>query len=321
MDKVTGKKRVSVKPTGDPAVDGFLDYMLLERGSSINTVLAYRTDLVYWMKFCDELGNTYYPVLPETQARYLRRLEKDGMSSATRMRRAASLSVFSKYLVYDGVTDGAPLLGPLPKREKTLPQVMTEGEIERMLSSCEAGGEGVIKAAVALRDKTMIEMVYDCGLRASEICSLRLRDLDESGGLIYVKGKGGKERVVPYVGTLRNAVKKYLAEARPVLAGSKVETDALFLSSRGRMMNRVALWGIVQKHGRVAGISRTRLHPHVLRHSFATHLQRRGMDLRTLQELLGHASIATTEKYTHLDTELRDVYDSFHPRARVDKGT
>jgi integrase/recombinase XerD len=319
LEKVTGKKRVSVKPTGDPTVDGFLDYMLLERSSSVNTVLAYRTDLVHWMKFCEELGNTYYPVLPEMQARYLRRLEKDGLSSATRMRRAASLSVFSKYLVYDGVTDGAPLLGPLPKREKTLPQVMTEGEIERMLDSCDTGGKGVIKSAVALRDRTMIEMVYDCGLRASEICSLRLRDLDEAGGLIYVKGKGGKERVVPYVGTLRNVVKKYLAEARPALSASAGETDALFLSSRGRAMNRIALWVIVQKRGRIAGISKARLHPHVLRHSFATHLQRRGMDLRTLQELLGHTSIATTEKYTHLDTELRDVYDSFHPRARVDK--
>lgn len=178
---------------------------------------------------------------------------------------------------------------------------------------------------MGLRDRTMIEMAYDCGLRASELCAIKLSDIDETGGVLYVRGKGDKERIVPYVGTLRSAVRRYMDEARPVLLGAKSgaaalrKSDYLFLSANGRAMNRGELWNIVQKRGRRAGIARSRLHPHVLRHSFATHLQRRGMDLRTLQELLGHSTIATTEKYAHLDTELRDIYDSFHPRAGIDQ--
>jgi integrase/recombinase XerD len=138
---------------------------------------------------------------------------------------------------------------------------------------------------------------------------------------MYVNGKGGKERIIPYVGALRGVVKRYLEEARPILRGQGRAGghDLLFLSSRGGPVSRQELWKIVQKRGRSAGVSASRLHPQGLRHSFATHLQRRGMDMRTLQELLGHSSIATTEKYAHLDTELRDMYDSFHPRSRIDK--
>ncbi|MDR1944242.1 MAG: tyrosine-type recombinase/integrase [Synergistaceae bacterium] len=313
------------------AMDSFLEYMSFEREASPNTVKAYRTDLLDWRRFCAEQGAQYYPVTPELFSRYLLQLKKRGLSSGTGTRRAVTLSAFSKYLLYDGRVKSARPLGPLPKREKTLPQIMTEGEIERLIDSCEkidspGEAEGVKsretyekKVAIGTRDRTMIEMAYDCGLRASELCSLKLSDMDETGGVIYVKGKGDKERIVPYVGALRGVVKRYIEESRPVLSrhGDGSARDLLFLSARGRAMSRKELWKIVQRRGRSAGISsKSRLHPHVLRHSFATHLQRRGMDLRTLQELLGHASIATTEKYVHLDTDLRDIYDSFHPRSR-----
>jgi integrase/recombinase XerD len=307
--------------------------MRFEREASPNTVRAYGTDLLDWMAFCDGEGKPHYPVAQELLARYLRRLEANGLSSGTRMRKASVLSAFSKYLLYDGKIESAAPLGPLPKREKILPQVMTEGEIERILSICESSAlpdEGNTpedekksrkKTALGIRDRTMIEMAYDCGLRASELCSLRIADMDETGGVMYVNGKGGKERIVPFVGVLRGVVKRYLEEARPVLCeqSGKSRSDLLFLSSRGGPVSRQELYKIVQKRGKSAGVSAARLHPHVLRHSFATHLQRRGMDMRTLQELLGHSSIATTEKYAHLDTELRDIYDSFHPRSRVDK--
>jgi integrase/recombinase XerD len=314
----------------DSAVSGFLDYMALERQASPNTVKAYKTDLLHWMGFCAKEGKRHCPVEPELMSRYLRKLGMDGKSSGTKTRNAATLRAFSKYLLYDGIEESVRPLGALPKREKTLPQVMTEGEIERMLDCCGETGRGTPdqdkkvtkaekkKTALGLRDRTMIEMAYDCGLRASELCSIVISNIDETGGVMYVKGKGRKERIVPYVGALRAAVRRYLEEARPVLAGS-VRSDYLFLSSRGNQMSRQELWNIVQRRGKNAGISRSRLHPHVLRHSLATHLQRRGMDLRTLQELLGHSSIATTEKYAHLDTELRDMYDSFHPRSGFDK--
>jgi integrase/recombinase XerD len=308
----------------DEAVAGFLDYMQFERGASPNTVRAYRTDMLDWSRFCMSRGRPVYPVEEADLSRYQRHLEAEGMSPGTRNRRAATLSAFSKYLLYDGKVESLGELPPLPKMGRPLPQIMTEGEIERLLDSCDGGaGAEPKRAAVALRDRTMIEMAYDCGLRASEICGLRLSDIDDTGGVMYVKGKGGRVRIVPYVGALRQAVGRYLRESRPVLLGCRRDdsgggdgnADTLFLSSRGGSVRRTELWKVLQRRGRTAGISRDRLHPHVLRHSFATHLQRRGMDLRTLQELLGHASIATTEKYAHLDTELRDIYDSFHPRA------
>jgi integrase/recombinase XerD len=316
--------------------------MHFERDASPHTISAYRSDLRYWRKFCVDQGKRHYPVEPELLARFLRDMEDDGMASGTRARRASTLSAFSKYLLYDGKVDASMPLGPLPKKERSLPNVMTEGEIERLLESCEGSGStprhvgkhrrirrsrrdgarriAVLKFAAGLRDRTIIELAYDCGLRASEICSLRLSDMDETGGVMYVKGKGDKERIVPYVGALRGVVRRYLDDARPVLANrSNGSGDGLlFLSSRGLKLSRQELWNIIQKRGRSAGISsKSRLHPHVLRHSFATHLQRRGMDLRTLQELLGHSSIATTEKYVHLDTDLRDIYDCFHPRSRL----
>lgn len=301
----------------DRIITGFLDYMRYERDASPNTVRAYRADLLSWTAFCREQEKPLYPIEQSLLSRYLRRLEAKGISAGTRMRRAACLSAFSKYLVYDGVVEAIPGLMPLPKREKTLPQIMTEGEIERLLAACEENGGAPAYRALGLRDRAMIEMAYDCGLRASELCGLRLSDLDETLGVMYVKGKGSKERIVPYVGSLRGMTARYLRESRPILQGAAGREDGgfLFLSARGAPVTRQELWKVVQKRGRRAGISKNRLHPHVLRHSFATHLQRRGMDLRTLQELLGHASIATTEKYTHLDTELRDIYDSFHPRA------
>lgn len=315
-----------MKPTNpDDAIIGFLDYMRFERDASPNTIRAYQADLLNWQAFCEECEKKIYPVEGAALARYLQRLEALGMSSGTRMRRAATLSAFTQYLIYDGRIEATSRRLAIPKRERLLPRVMTEGEIERLLDSC--GGEtspekqATKKTAIGLRDRAMIEMAYGCGLRASELCGLKISDIDKTGGVLYIRGKGDKERLVPFVGAPRSIAQKYMDEARPILLGKEGDAsisknnDYLFVSVNGRAMNRGELWNIVQKRGKRAGIARSRLHPHVLRHSFATHLQRRGMDLRTLQELLGHSSIATTEKYAHLDTELRDIYDRFHPRA------
>jgi integrase/recombinase XerD len=299
--------------TDDEAILGFLEYMRFERDASPNTVKAYGNDLASWKKFCGETGQKLYPVSAEAVLRYMTRLAAEGMSAATKSRKAAALASFAKFLAYDGRTDSVEKV-PIPRKEKTLPQVMTEGEINRLIETGRDDG------ALDGRDRTMIEMVYDCGLRASELVSIKLPDINESGGLLYVKGKGRKERVLPYVGALKEKVGKYISEIRPKLCASPdVSEGFLFLSRNGRRMNRQDLWNILRKRGSREGISRNRLHPHVLRHSFATHLQRRGMDLRTLQELLGHSSIATTEKYAHLDTELRDLYDNYHPRAGDDR--
>ncbi|MDR1580248.1 MAG: tyrosine-type recombinase/integrase [Synergistaceae bacterium] len=307
-----GMTRV-MKTAGDEAIQDFLEHMRYERDASPNTVRAYGNDLKSWKKFCDETGQKLYPVSVGAVSRYMTRLTAEGMSASTRNRKAAALASFAKFLAYDGRTDSVAKV-PIPRREKTLPQAMTEGEINRLIGADRDNG------ALDGRDRTMIEMAYDCGLRASELVSIKLSDINESGGVLYVKGKGRKERVLPYVGALKETVRKYISEIRPKLCASPDSSGGfLFVSRNGRRMNRQDLWNVMRKRGSRAGISRNRLHPHVLRHSFATHLQRRGMDLRTLQELLGHSSIATTEKYAHLDTELRDLYDNFHPRAGDDR--
>ena len=288
----------------------FLEYMRYERDASPNTLKAYENDLSSWRQFCLDSGRKLFPVESASVTRFMTRLEAEGLSAGTRNRRAAALASFSKFLMYDGRVESCETL-PLPKREKTLPQVMTEGEIDRLVSP------GAGESAIAIRDRTMIEMAYDCGLRASELVSVKMADINEPGGVMYIRGKGRKERIVPFVGALREAVRQYISLSRPKLAGGG-DSGYLFLSRSGKRMNRQDFWNILKRRGSSAGIAQTRLHPHVLRHSFATHLQRRGMDLRTLQELLGHSSIATTEKYAHLDTELRDIYDNYHPRAGND---
>lgn len=292
-------------------IDDFIDHLRLERDASPNTLTAYRSDLARWEAFCLQEGRQVSPVRRDDFEEYMKHLASSGASQATRMRKAAAISAFQKYLIYDGRAAPSEAAPPIPKRVRSLPQVLTEGEVERLLYACD---DGTIDGAA---DRTIIEILYGCGLRASELCGIRLKDIDDSGGNLYIRGKGRKERVVPYIGSTRNSVRRYIADIRcDILARSEAkEHGYLFMTRAGAPLTRQWLWSMIRRRGERAGIAASRLHPHVLRHSFATHLQRRGMDLRTLQEILGHSSINTTEKYSHLDTELRDIYDSFHPRA------
>ena len=287
----------------------FEDYLVVERSCSQNTKAAYSADLHRWYWFCRE--NAVEALMPTAEhiERFLREYAVAGHAKSSVQRAAATLSSFARFLVYDGENIEMPRLDPLPSRDKKLPQVMTEGEIQRIINACDNG------TLLGRRDRTMIELAYGTGLRASEICSVRLKDIDRSGGMLYTVGKGGKERCVPYVGGVRKVVEAYIEEVRPRL--DKLKQPWLLLSKSGRQLSRIALWQILHKRGLEADIPAERLHPHVLRHTFATHLLRNGMDQRTLQEILGHSSILTTEKYTHLDLEVRDYYDKYHPRANI----
>ncbi len=285
----------------------FEDHIRLERGCSINTLKAYRSDLMLWYSFCSRIGSDPAILIPDSIARFLREQSVKGMSKSTVQRNGAVLSSFAKFLVYDGVTESMPVLDPLPARDKILPQIMTEGEIQRLINACEDG------TPLGKRDRAAIELAYGTGMRASELCSLKLRDIDRGGGLIFTRGKGDKERCIPYVGGVRKIVDEYIEEHRPKLDSSR--QPWLLLTKSGKKMRREFLWRVLRKRGQEAGISSARLHPHVLRHTFATHLLRKGMDQRTLQEMLGHSSILTTEKYTHLDLEMRDFYDKYFPRS------
>jgi integrase/recombinase XerD len=285
----------------------FEKYLRYERGCSENTVKAYGADLARWGAFCERRNLPPLPPDADAAASFIRDLVDKEYSASTVQRHAAALRSWALFLVEEGVLEKGVFNCPLPERGKRLPQILSEGEIQRLFEA--SGGNGPLE----LRDRALLETGYGCGLRASELAGLRLQDVDLEGGLLRPLGKGGKERMVPFLGEVRNRLCFYLEKGRPRL--EKGLSDHVFLSRSGKHLRREDIWRIIRKRGKKAGISLSRLHPHILRHSFATHLLRRGMDLRTLQEILGHASIATTERYTHFDLELRDVYDRTHPRA------
>jgi integrase/recombinase XerD len=238
-------------------------------------------------------------------------MDEEGKQRSTQQRCIAAMRSWIHFVEMEESRDLDVLLPDLPDRKKLEPRVLNEAEINRLLDAC--GGE----KPLSVRDRAIFEVGYGCGLRVSEICSLRAADLDFGAKLLRAKGKGSKERVVPFLGAAAGSVKKYLDFVRPRLCGKRAQGDEsrVFLSFLGRPLSRQDIWRILRKRGASAGIAQSRLYPHILRHSFATHLLARGMDMRTLQEMLGHSSIITTQVYAHFDREMRDVYDQFHPRA------
>lgn len=291
----------------DPELDLFFGYLRFERGCSENTIKAYASDLRAWMRFCSQNRIKPFPPSLDAVSKFLAFMSDSGSSKSSIQRCAATIRSWMRFLAAEGLLEETEDLPRLPARERKLPQILTEGEVDRLLEACEGDDP------ISLRDRALVEMGYGCGLRAGELAGLILEDTGTRSGFLRIKGKGGKERIVPLVGKVRERVKRYLEKGREHF--SPKDTDRVFVSQNGRALRREDVWRTIRKRGRTAGISESRLYPHILRHSFATHLLRRGMDLRTLQELLGHSSIMTTEKYTHFDVELRDVYDKSHPRA------
>lgn len=289
------------------SVENFLAFLLLERGLSPNTADAYGRDLRQWAAFCEGIGANPLPPRQDDIFLFQRHLAMSDKSAATKQRIMAAMRTWMRYLSQEGLMEEDMRLPSLPSRERTLPRILSEGELERLFQACSGPGP------LDLRDRALFETAYGCGLRASELCALDLGDIDFSAKTLRAMGKGQKERIIPFLGQVTERVAVYLEKGRPALLRKPV--NALFLTKSGNPIKREDVWRTLRKRGRAAGIPVSRLHPHVLRHSFATHLLRRGMDLRAVQELLGHSSISTSEKYLHFDLELRDVYDKTHPRA------
>ena len=290
----------------------FVAYLEFERGLSRNTLEAYRADLLQFGRFLDERGVTALTAEPVDVADFLAGLGgADGQpaSSATVNRKQACLRSFYKHLRREEILDGDPTAKlAAPRKSRKLPQVLTRGEVEKLLAQ-PAGTE-----PIALRDQALLELMYACGLRASEATGLEVTDLDLDELVLRAHGKGSKERLVPIGRTAADAVRRYLERGRPQLIGASVEPH-LFVNFRGGALSRQGLYKIVQRHARSAGLAE-RMSPHTLRHTFATHLLAGGCDLRAVQEMLGHADVATTQLYTHLSSErLKDVYFEAHPRA------
>jgi integrase/recombinase XerD len=294
----------------------FLGYLELERGLSRNTLEAYRSDLFQFGGFLER--RVLDPLALETGdlAAFVSELAEghDGrqpVSSATLQRKIACLRSFYRHLRRERMIAADPTAElRAPRRSARLPKVLTRDEVALLLAQPTGSSPS------ALRDRALLETMYACGLRASEAIGLELSELDLEAGLLRARGKGSKERIVPVGSTAADTLGEYLRRARPRLVGLRDE-PRVFVNLRGGGLSRQGLYKIVQRHARSAGLDR-RMSPHTLRHTFATHLLAGGCDLRSLQEMLGHADIATTQVYTHLSADrLRDVYFDAHPRAQI----
>jgi integrase/recombinase XerD len=296
-------------------IDDFNGYLTVERGASPNTVSAYRRDLRLYTDFLLDRGvRSPDAVRRDDVGAWISQLRAEGLAPRTIERRVAAVKSFHRFLVREGVTVNHPTASlPLPRTPDRLPDVVSIDDVDRLLSQPFPDGPA------GYRDRALLEVLYGCGVRASELVGLDLRDADLTEGLLRVFGKGSKERVVPVAGAAADALADYLAHGRPYLrtksGARRQDPDAVFLNVRGGRLTRVSVHSLVRAYGGRVGL---RLHPHTLRHSFATHMLEGGADLRALQEMLGHADISTTQVYTHVDrSHLREEYLSTHPRARI----
>jgi integrase/recombinase XerD len=294
----------------------FLAYLEFERGLSRNTLEAYRSDLLQFGRFLDAHKVSAVDAAPSDVTDFLTFLaagdaEHRAASPATIHRKSACLRSFYRHLRREGLRDSDPTATlSAPRRGRKLPQVLTRGEIERLLVQPRGTDPQ------ALRDRALLELMYACGLRASEATGLKLGDVDLEERVLRARGKGSKERVVPVGQEALKALRAYLERGRPALVKGRPE-DHLFVNFRGGQLTRQGLYKIVRRHATSAGLA-DRMSPHTLRHTFATHLLAGGCDLRSVQEMLGHADVSTTQLYTHLSSErLKDVYFKAHPRATV----
>jgi integrase/recombinase XerD len=300
----------------------FLAYLEFERGLSRNTLDAYRTDLLQYGRFLEGRTLSALDATPADVSDFLEQLARGSepqgdtpgrasASPATIQRKSACLRSFYRHLRRDGLLDTDPTATlSAPRRTRKLPQVLTRGEVEKLLTQ----PRGTKPAA--LRDRALLELMYACGLRASEAIGLELMDVDTDEGVLRARGKGSKERVVPIGQAAISALRPYLERGRPALVKGSAEPH-LFVNFRGGSLTRQGLYKIVRRHALTAGLA-DRMSPHTLRHTFATHVLAGGCDLRSVQEMLGHADVSTTQLYTHLSSErLKDVYFRAHPRANI----
>jgi len=287
------------------SVKDFVYYLQAERGLSENTVESYKHDV---LSFVADTEKDIKNIKKQDVQNYLDRLNGLNLSTATVARKMSSLRMFFLFRIGEGLIDKNPMTNiESPKMEKRLPKFLSVDEMETLIESV----NGNFK--YSLRDITILELLYGCGLRVSELLNLREEDIFLKEDFIRVKGKGDKERIVPLGGKAKKSLIKYMKELRPVL--NKRKSPFLFLTRRGNQLSRMGLWKRFQEYIVKSGIKKD-FTPHALRHSFATHLLERGATLRTVQLLLGHADISTTQIYTHIDRSyLRKIVSSYHPRG------
>jgi integrase/recombinase XerD len=292
-----------------PVIDAYLDHLRVERRLAGHTLESYARDLAALAGYAAGAGRAVEQLDRQALEAFVREQRSRGLAPRSVARTVAAVRGFFRFLVLDRRLDGSPAddLRP-PRAWPALPTFLSIAEVDTLIAQPD------VSATLGLRDRAMIELLYATGLRVSELVGVRLADLHLDEHYLTCIGKGSKERLVPIGDQATDWIRKYSSQARRALLKGRA-SPRLFLNARGGPLSRVGFWKILKQHARRAGLPRT-ISPHVLRHSFATHLLERGADLRAIQLMLGHADLSTTQIYTHvLEARLRTVYDRFHPRA------
>jgi integrase/recombinase XerD len=294
----------------------FLHYLMAECGVSANTLAAYRADTATFVRWRKEYApEPLDQIQIQTLAKYVDYLVLSGLAPTSVGRHLASLSTFFRFLIFEGkLSENVAKLLTSPSVWDRLPTVLGPMAVEKLLEAPD------LTTPIGRRDRAALETLYATGCRASEVVGLRPRDIDMSRGIARCVGKGDKERIVPIGRSARSAIETYLRDDRPLFIAKQPKTETLFVGKSGKPMSRVALWRIVKQYASIAGLP-IEVSPHTLRHSFATHMLAGGADLRAVQEMLGHASIATTQIYTRVELgRLKEVHAKFHPRRERGQG-
>lgn len=294
--------------------DALLDYihfLKVERQLSKNTVSSYQRDIESYIDFLRQNDITNFSNVERTTILFhLENLRNNGISQRTIARHISSIRSFHQFLLREKMSEKDPtVLLEMPQLEQKLPNVLSVEEVDALICAPDQS------KPQGIRDTALLEMLYGTGMRISELISLNLEDVHLTMGFVRIFGKGGKERIVPLGKSSIRACQHYLEEARPILQGTFPKTEAFFINHRGKRLTRQGCWKLIKQHSETANIQQE-ITPHTIRHSFATHLIENGADLRSVQEMLGHADISTTQIYTHISkTRLSEVYKQFHPRA------
>jgi integrase/recombinase XerD len=293
----------------------FLDYLKIEKGLAPLTVSAYTTDIHQFAEFLAKRKRTSLKARRNDVKDFIQQLFANSVAGRSVGRKLSALRHFYRYLLLDKLIDGDPTLNiESPKQWKVLPKSLARDEVEAMLSNSRSTSARKLDEAIEMRNRAMLEVFYAGALRVSEIVGIKLEDLKLDLGYVLVRGKGDKERIVPLGKSAQQALAEYLKEARSLLAG-KNSSSLLFLGRGARKLTRQRVWQVVSAASSIAGRHAS---PHMLRHSCATHMVENGADLRTVQTILGHADISTTQIYTHVALDrLKNVYQRHHPRART----
>ena len=289
----------------------YLSFLKLERNLSGNTISSYKNDITSLLHYLSEKGiSDPSDITFSHLIEFFKTLSEVCLSNSTAARYFSSIKSFFKYLFESKYIQENPIERlSSPKLSKNLPVVLTIEEIDSILT------EPNVKSKLGLRDKTLLELLYACGLRVSELINLKISNLFLEEEVIRVFGKGSKERIVPIGSSAITWIENYLLKSRPLLEKKAKSENILLLNNRGTKLSRMGVWKIIDKHTKTAGIKKD-VHPHTFRHSFATHLLEGGADLRAVQEMLGHADISTTQIYTHIDRDyIKQVHKDFHPRG------